>query len=44
MPTQIDQAASSGVKSSWASRSGARRSADATPGWAKSSTQARKKA
>ena len=39
MPTQIDQPASSGVKTSWASRSGPRISADATPGWAKSSTQ-----
>ena len=32
MPTQIDQPARSGVKSSWARRSGPRRSADATAG------------
>ena len=32
MPTQIDQVARSGVKTSWASRSGPRMSAGATPG------------
>ncbi len=43
MPTQIDQPASSGVKSSWASMSEPRMTAEATAGSAKSSTQARKK-
>ena len=34
MPTQIDQAASSGVKRSWATMSGGLRRADATAGCA----------
>ena len=42
-PSQIDQPASSGVKISWASRSMPRSSDGATPGRAKSSTQAKNK-
>ena len=41
MAIQIDQPASSGVKKSWASRSGGRTRADVTAGAAKSSTQAK---
>jgi hypothetical protein len=39
MPTQIDQAARSGVKSTWASRSGPRINADAMPSCAKGTTK-----
>ena len=44
MPTQIDHVASSGVNTSWASRSGPRMNAVATPGCAKSSTTATNRA
>jgi hypothetical protein len=44
MPTQIDQVASSGVKSTWASRAGPWNTADATVGRAKKPTQATKNA
>jgi hypothetical protein len=43
MPTQMDQAARSGVNTSWARRSGPWMSAEATAGWAKSSTTATKR-
>ena len=42
MPTQIDQAASSGVKSSWTSRWSPSKTAEATAGWAKAATAPRK--
>jgi len=42
MPTQIDQPASKGVKSSWTSRRDPLNTADATSGGAKSATIPRK--
>ena len=44
MPTQIDQVARRGVNTSWATRSGPRMRAPATPGWANSSTTITKSA